>query len=128
MNTSEALRIAAARAAQDPKFLGHVLKLYCQAEDLSENDLADRLGTDTALLPRLYLCKRPASGTSDFADRVNAIADYAVIEAATLAAIIRQVDAIESLSRSPNSDGLLAAARDNEDPNDDHPQNSEKDS
>jgi hypothetical protein len=59
---------------------------------------------------------------------VNAIADYAVIEAATLAAIIRQVDAIESLSRSPNSAGLLAAARDDEDPNDDKSQNNEKDS
>jgi transcriptional regulator with XRE-family HTH domain len=128
MNTSDALRIAASRSAQDPKFLGHVLKLYCQAEGLSEDDLADRLGTDAAFLPRLYLCKRPPSETSDFADRVNAIADYAVIEAATLAAIIRQVDAIESLSRSPNSAGLLAAARDDEDPNDDKSQNNEKDS
>jgi hypothetical protein len=128
MKTSEALQIAASRAAQDPRFLGHVLNLYCQAEGLSEDDLADRLGTAAEFLPRLYLCKRPASGTSDFADRVNAIADYAVIEATALAAIIRQVDAIESLSRSPNSGGLLAAARDKEHPDDDDPQNNEKDS
>jgi hypothetical protein len=126
MNTPDALRIAARRASQDPKFLGHVLKLYSEIEGLSEDQLADRLGTEIDFLPRLYLCKRPTSGTADFADRVNAIADYAVIEAATLAAIIRQVDAIDSLSRSPNASGLLAAARDKEQSDEDRPPKKEE--
>lgn len=126
MNTSEALRIAAIRAADDPNFLGHVLKVYRQHEGLSDDQLAERLGTETLFLPRLYLCKRPASGTLDFADRVSAIADYTLIESATLAAIIRQVDAIESLSASPSSSGLLAAARDKEQP-DERPPKADKD-
>jgi hypothetical protein len=125
MNTSDALQIVATRTAKDPTFLGYVLKLFCQHEGISEDQLAERLGIETAFLPRLYLCKRPASDASDFADRVSAIADYALIESVTLAAIIRQVDVIESLSSAPDASGLLAAARDKEEPEDKRPPKTE---
>ena len=127
MSTSEALRIAARRAAEDPIFLGHVLKIYREHERLSEDQLARFLGTETLFLPRLYLCKRPDSAKSDFAERVSAIADYALIETATLAGIIRQVDAMESLSAGRQSKGLPAAARDREVPDDKCPSKNEKD-
>jgi hypothetical protein len=127
MNTSEALRIAATRAAQDPTFLGHVLTIYREHERLSEDQLAEFLGTETVFLSRLYLCKRPDSATSNFAERVSAIADYVLIEAATLAGIIRQVDAIESLSARPQPSGLLAAARDKEEPDEPGPPKTAKD-
>jgi len=41
MNTSEALRIATTRAAEDPTFLGHVLTIYREHERLSEDQLAE---------------------------------------------------------------------------------------
>lgn len=112
INTAAALRIAASKAAQDPQFLGYVLKLYCHHEGLNEDLLAERLGTEVMFLPRLYLCKRPPTTAVDFAARVGRIADYALIDAAALAAIIRQVDALQSLSDISDSHGLLAAARD----------------
>jgi hypothetical protein len=118
LNLSEALRIATTRAADNSRFIGYVLEIYREHEGLSEDQLADALGIEVVFLPRLYLCKRPDSAASDFGERVNAIADYALVEAPTLAAIIRLVDAIESLSHGPRYGSLLAAARDKEEDDD----------
>ena len=114
VNSFEAFRIAAKRAAENPTYLGHVLRIYREHEGMSEDQLADVLDIEIGFLPRLYLCKRPDSAAPDFGERLNTIADYALTEAATLAGIIRQVDAIESLSSGLGSSGLLAAARDKE--------------
>jgi hypothetical protein len=100
--------------------------MYQKQEELMDEDLAQELGTLPSLVLRLAICKRPDSSSAHFAEQVRELADYALIDEARLAGVLRQVEAIEKLAGRPASlsaielgeesahspSGLLAAARD----------------
>jgi len=114
------------RLRDNPDFMAFVLAAYQRQERLSDDALAKYLNTTPAMLPRLALCKRPASNSPQFADQVRQIAAYTDIDAAKLANMVRQVDTLEKLAEQPEvlesekagaqqielRPGLLAATRD----------------
>lgn len=59
--TCELLSRAAERAEADPFFLAHALAAYRRRHGLTDEQLAARLGCSVGLLPRLGLCRRPAT-------------------------------------------------------------------
>jgi hypothetical protein len=122
-----ALERLAGRLRRDPRFMSYVLAAYQSQENLTEEELSQELRTLPALVVRLALCKRPSPSSPQFAEQVREIAEYTLTDAARLANILRQVEALESLSRhtslslqagdeeaesSRPLSGLLAAARD----------------
>lgn len=121
-----ALAALARRLRDDPRFMSYVLAAYQEQEGLTDDDFAREIGTLPALVSRLALCKRPDSSSARFAEQVRELADYALIDEARLAGILRQVEALEKLARRPadlsarrlgkrpgySPTGLLAAARD----------------
>lgn len=125
------LSILSRRLRRDPSFMSYVLAVYQAQENLTDEGLADALGTLPALVVRLSLCKRPSPSSPRFAEQVRELADYTLTDAAQLANILRQVDGLERLSsratalaasedaateKSHPLDGLLAAARDRIEP------------
>jgi hypothetical protein len=66
------------------------------------------------LVSRLALCRKPDATAANFAASVREIADYALIDEALLADIIRRVSSLEALSKSVQHE-FLAAARDRDD-------------
>ena len=112
-------RIAAlARHVQnDPFFLASALADYAQSENLSERGLATVLECSVETLNRLRLCRRPRPTPPLFQADVNRIATRCGVKADALAQIVRRADALVALRRGSVTDaGLLAAARDREDP------------
>jgi hypothetical protein len=120
----------ARRLRSDAGFMSYVLAEYQKQESLTDEDLVRELDTLPTMVVRLALCKRPASSSGQFAKEVSEIADYTLTDEAQLANILRQVDGLEKLaerstglagsgseeqSRRPLA-GLLAAARDREEP------------
>jgi hypothetical protein len=117
----------ARRLQRDPRFMGYVLQVYQEQEELTAETLAHRLGTWPEMMTRLSLCRRPPAESSQFAEQVRAIAEYTLTDEAQLASILRQVEGLEQLARRPVTPalesattaslpewGLLAAARDRE--------------
>jgi transcriptional regulator with XRE-family HTH domain len=116
----------AQRLTTDSQFMASVLNRYREQEGLGELALADLLGISSAMYTRLALCKRPTADRHNFADQVKRIAAYVGCDAAQLAQMINQVDALgairpvaaedssqESLSQPIAARlGWLAAARD----------------
>ena len=117
------LRRAAERASRRRFFLASPLLAYACAERLDDAGLAARLGCDPADLPALLLCRRPTREGSMFRSDVEAIAERFRLDAARLARLIRAADALVALGRSaPDARrGLLAAARDRDDADGQHP-------
>lgn len=121
-----ALAALARRLRNDPRYMSYVLAAYQEQEGLMDEDLAQELGTLPALVSRLAICKRPYSSSVQFAEQVRELADYTLTDEAQLAGILRQVEAIEKLTGRPatlsttelerqsglSPTGLLAAARD----------------
>lgn len=122
-----ALSALALRLRRDPRFMSYVLAAYQAQENLTDEGLAQALGTLPALVVRLSLCKRPPASSPQFAEQVRELADYTLTDAARLANILRQVEGLEKLSgraatlaasedarteASHSPGGLLAAARD----------------
>jgi hypothetical protein len=118
------------RLRGDPEFMAYVLKTYQRQERLSDDALSQYLNTTPATLPRLALCRRPASDSLQFADQIRQIADYTGVDAVQLANMVRQVSSLEKLASRPTTadseerastwqaqlqPGLLAAARDRSD-------------
>jgi hypothetical protein len=127
LETSSALVRLAHRLRNDPRYMSYVLATYQRQEGLTDEELAQELGTLQELSIRLALCKRPMSSSSRFADEVREIADHTLTDEVQLASILRQVDGLEKLTSRPGSaaqetsqpnyslSGLLAAARDRDD-------------
>jgi hypothetical protein len=124
------------RLREDPEFMAYVLTIYQRQEQLSDDALSQHLNTTPATMPRLALCKRPASDSPQFADQIRQIADYTGVNAAQLANMVRQVSSLEKLASRPTTAdsgerastwqaqlqrGLLAAARDRSDQEEDQP-------
>ena len=123
--TTQHLARLAQRLRSDPAYMASVLIAYQSQERLSDTELTHRLAIDEAQLPRLALCKRPSSEGDKFAEQVRQIATYTGANPATLAQIIRQIEAVEKLHTLPpaaraefenqplsSASGLMAAARD----------------
>ncbi len=116
----------ARRLRDDPHYMANILAVYQQQERLDENELIGQLNTGLGNLVRLSLCKRPDANSPHFAEQIRQIAVYTGIEPSKLANIVRQVDALNILSKqvsmSTSKDvyprqgqlrlDLLAAARD----------------
>lgn len=117
---SEAFSRAARRASQQPFFLASVFQSYQTFNHISDTALAELLGCKEYDLPRLALCRRPAAHTATFAGDVDHLAMRFQINAEQLAAIIRQIDALEAirghLSVREQPSGMLRAARDRDQP------------
>lgn len=130
----------AQRLRSDSQFMSYALSLYQEQEGLSAEELAEEIGAMPAILTRLALCKRPDPGSPQFAQQVREIADYTLIDEGQLANLLRQVDAVERLTKRPSQmthqqaetelahplSGLLAAARDRDQPEHDQEQNSQE--
>jgi hypothetical protein len=124
-NDSALFELLASRLEDDPEFVAWSLARYREYEGIrSWSELATRVGTTPPFLIQLALCKRPPSLTQDFATRVRQIAEFAAVDAAVLANLLRQVEFLHSLpsrgrfAATPNT--LLAAARDRAE-SDEHP-------
>ena len=111
MDLQQLLALAAARAAERPRYLAWVLRRYAR-ESLSPQGLALRLGTAPEQLVGLSLCFRPRPET--FAADMKAIALRHGADPGVLAGLVRQVEALEALgegSTAPAERGWLLAAR-----------------
>lgn len=123
------LLLALSRRLQgDPKFMAHVLAAYSEQEGISEDELSRELDAVPELLIRLALCKRPDADSEDFAEQVQRLSDYTLIDEDLLTHVIRQVDSLAALAEYPGTAepevgtetpgnlglGVLAAARDRE--------------
>lgn len=102
---------AAARALTRPEFMARVLAAYQDIEDMTEARLREHLGVTEANWPRLELCLRPRA--ESFLKDVTQIAQGFGIDCGVLAAVIRHVDAVETvqLRDQPGRVGTLLAAR-----------------
>lgn len=134
-NVFKQLAGLASRLQNDPAFMASILAAYQKQERLSDETLAAQLKSTPEMMVRLALCKRPESTSSRFADQVRQIAAYTNLDAAQLAQIIRQVDSLAKLSERPKAPqseatsaktvrfypGLLAAARDRTEADEDDP-------
>ena len=123
---SAPLLIIARRLRHDPLYMAYVLAAYQAQENLTDEALAQELGTLPLLVLRLSLCKRPDALASNFAEQVREISDFTLMDEAKLAHVLRRVDALEKLAGRPEAliapetetassnplAGLLAAARD----------------
>jgi len=125
--SSAVLTELARRLQNDPRYMSYVLAAYRRQENLTDEELAQELGTLPALVVRLALCQRPVSSSPQFAAEVRALADFTLTDEGQLAAILRQIDGLEKLATRPHPlaareespprhslEGLLAAARDRE--------------
>jgi hypothetical protein len=105
------LRRAAARARARPEYMARVLAAYQDTEGMTEARLREYLGMTEANWPRLELCLRPRAEA--FLKDVTQIAQGFGIDRGVLAAVIRRVDAVETvqLRDQPGRAGTLLAAR-----------------
>ncbi len=120
------LAALAVRLRANQAYMAWSLGEYGREEHLGEDEVALVLGLDTAMFTRLALCRRPDSARPDFAEQVKQIAEYTGIDAAVLAALLRQVESVSVLTTLPSPElgarpvssplalrpGLLSAARD----------------
>lgn len=120
----------ARRLQNNPDFMAQVLTTYQKQERLSDQALVTYLDTTAKMLTRLALCKTPSLNSPEFAKQVRQIAAYTEIEAGRIANIVRQVENLQTLASRPETDvrtettahqlqlskGLLAAARDRTEP------------
>jgi hypothetical protein len=112
---TEAMRHAALRAADEPMFLAHDLKLFAEQSEVTREGVAGWLGASGDALDRLALCKSPRRD-QDFRADLDAIASYVEVDSPRLAQLVRQVDALTALASAPSSHvaPMLAAARETE--------------
>lgn len=72
--TDPALDRMAARASDDPFFLGHLLNRYAEFHRLDDAALADRLGCPPAQLATVRLCRAPRVDAAGFRADVDSVA------------------------------------------------------
>jgi hypothetical protein len=113
-NKSGLLARAANRARVHHEYLGWFLGRYAEAEEQTDQDLADYLGASMSDFYRLFLCLRPRRGS--FSSDVQQIANKFGLDAGDLARVVRYVEALEGMKDErvvdiPGEAGLLMAAR-----------------
>ena len=85
------------QAKGHPYFLASALAEHQRRHGLDDRQLAERVGCDPVLLPRLGLCRRPTAADADFSARVLRIAEYAPCDAGALLLLLRETNAIGAL-------------------------------
>jgi hypothetical protein len=113
-NKAALLARAANRARMSHEYLGWCLSRYAQAEEKSNQDLADYLGVSMSDFYRLFLCLRPRR--ESFSSDVQQIANKFGLESGGLAKLIRHVESLEGMKdervvTTSSEAGLLIAAR-----------------
>lgn len=113
---SESLARAAHRATQQRFFLASVFAAFQTANKLDDAALAHLLDCSVHVLPRLALCRRPAAEPAAFSADIDHLARRFQVDGERLAAIVRQVDALQALQQhmagNAHAADLLRAARD----------------
>lgn len=109
---SERIEALARRVADDPFFLASALAAYARAEELSDVELARRLGCLPTQLDAIRLCRRPRSAPAQFQQDVGRIAAAFQIDGGVIAEAVRLAEALQALEQMSESDAYLMAARD----------------
>lgn len=124
---TDQLRNLASRLKENRDFFAWALSIYQQKEHIDNERLIAELKTTPEMFVRLALCKCPNRNSSTFVSQIREISTYTNTDPIDLAYIIRYVDALETLSKIPAKNkesiemigrftsGLLAAARDRSD-------------
>lgn len=111
--SSRVIQRALQRAAADPFFLASALEAYRSLNGLDDTALADYLDCSAEDVTRLAFCRRPVTDALTFRREVEQIAAYASVRAERLAQLLREIDSLETLRKSPTTrPGFLMAARD----------------
>lgn len=109
---SERMNALARRLETDSEFLASALATYANAENLSEEDLATRLGCETSRLVAVRLCRTPRSAPAYFRQDIVRIAETFQIDALVLAEAVRLANSLAAFAQRGNATGSLMAARD----------------
>jgi len=111
-------KIAQQGVASLPGFIGNVLARLAEVESVSLDTLLDELGNQDDPT-RLLLCRIPRADS--FASDVKTIATYAGVDPIRLVNLIRRAEVITAFSSTgERQDGLLLAARENEEEDEQH--------
>jgi hypothetical protein len=102
------------RAKARPEYMAWVLARYIEQEQISENELAQRIGIMARNLPHLALCLRPRA--DHFIEDVGQISAKFNINPTILATVVRLAESFDTLAASDvgqhaTDAGLLMAAR-----------------
>lgn len=109
---ADPLSSLARRAEERPTFLAGLLAAYAHSEDLSDVDLAARLGCPVEQLSRLKLCRAPRSEPAEMLEDVARLAERFGVDEAVLRQAVLRGRVVLRLRQG--SDGILLAARDRE--------------
>lgn len=130
------LKLLVAKLKENHDFLAWVFSTYQRKEHMDDEQLISLFKTTPEMFVRLALCKCPNPDSSAFASQIREISTFTNIDPSVLASIIRQVDTLELFSKIPNREstqaigrlatGLLAAARDNLEGEENEPKDSSK--
>src|SRR5688500_10899530 len=111
---------AARRMEGDAFYMASALAAYRAIEGLDDEALAALLGCGAGDLPSLALCRRPHPKSPRFQAEVQGLAEYAGVQPLALVRLLRAVNTSNALRTQrtslPDNRGLLAAARDHEQP------------
>lgn len=126
------------RLRSNPNFMSWVIATYQKQEHMLEADVINNLDITPDMFYRLALCKRPNSSHPEFGEEIKQLANYTSIDPTRLADLIRRVEALDTFMTIPNqlekrednlsissSIGLLAAARDRDEIEEQEPQSDE---
>jgi transcriptional regulator with XRE-family HTH domain len=109
---SKRLDALARRLETESDFLASALATYADAENLSDEDLATRLGCETSRLAAIRLCRMPRSAPAHFRQDINRIAEAFQIDALVLAEAVRLATTVAAFDSRESNAGYLMAARD----------------
>lgn len=113
-NQSALIARAAGRASARPGYLGWMFARYAEAEQKTDQEIADILGISPLDYHRLRLCLRPRA--QFFIEDIQQISSRFGVDTGELARVIRHVEAVEGMKAGPaesfaSEAGLLMAAR-----------------
>lgn len=107
---SDSLNKIAQRAVDDPFFFAGLLTLYAKSENLSQEQLAMRIGCTTETVMALFLCRAPRQNPpADFQQDIDAMANRFNISPELLSEIARRGHALQAMQASSALGGLMAA-------------------
>jgi hypothetical protein len=112
---SERINAMARRLETENDFLASALAVYARAENLSDEDLARRLGCETSRLAAVRLCRMPRSTPEHFRHDIGLIAESFQIDSLVLAEAVRLANSLVKLDPQEGGHGFLIAARDRAD-------------
>jgi hypothetical protein len=102
------------KASEDIFFIGYILRLYINDNNLSENELSEALKCNVLELKKLYMCRLPDDDPDTFQCEIGKISKYVGCDAMSLAKIIREQLAVNVFRSTGSStdNSILMAARD----------------